>query len=382
MLIFILPFQTKAQQITFTPSFSVKGMYNSNYFFGRSGDELDMYFLTASPFITLDYVGEHLSFNSRAQYDVLRFKENTDLDQENQWYLITGNYGLTNKYTLLGNIALIKDSTFASTGDVTDQIEIRQLSIESRRDLFNAGLGFTYRISPFSYFGTTYNFENAKFSNEELSNYNVHSIAAFYRKSFNNRLDELMITPSFSYRDSEDEVTDDYSLILTWTHLLKPNYALNLSIGGRYTLRDFEDDSNDEEETTGVAEIALDITGRTSSFRFLYKFDTIYSAVGNENVLLHGLITITTKNLSKDFRARLLTYFYWPIDPDEDFDFETEDTDYVNNSSYYAFEPALNYDISRNITLEFAGDYTIYPEAGRQRTRMWLTLIYGFPINN
>jgi len=369
VLFVLLPFCTYAAEITVTPSIGLRGEYDDNILFDRTG-EIDDYAWITIPGLSLDYITSRFSFSLSGLADIIRYVDETDLDTENYTTGLTAEYRTSEYLTLSARGSYIKDTTLDSELQETGLVLGR-----SDREAYTAGGGIVYSINEFSDITLDYTFTNVDYDLEEYVDYKEHSVSATNSYTFNDRRNEFRIRPYYRYRDSTDDDVDIYGLSLGLTHRFTETFEASIDAGARYL--DIEEVSGTTESDWGwTADVSLTKSWQAASVEFLYSKDLGYTAEGSTVDVNRFSLTISrmlTSKLGIDLTGTLY------------FTKERGMTDRDDNVRYYEVIPLLNYGFTQNHSLElgyrysneYDKNFTNYRE--RDRNIAWIALNFSFP---
>ena len=141
-----------------TPKLSVGAAYDDNVFFSTD-NKLDSSIFTISPSLDIDYETLLSTFSLKADWDILNYSEESDLNRTNQYYRLKRRPNLQGK---MGHFMLkfnyYNDTTLNTylqeTGRVIDRIQ---------RDYFDAGGSVAYNLTQISGISAGYRYQTAKY---------------------------------------------------------------------------------------------------------------------------------------------------------------------------------------------------------------------------
>jgi len=373
-IIFLLsiPFIAVAKDVTIVPAITLRGEYDDNVHFTHT-DEISDYLAIISPALTLDYGSELLNFKASGVVDVLRYLDETDINTENQRYMINGGYQLMEKWALSGDFSYIKDTTLDAELDETGIVNFRE-----DRERFNAGAGLSYQISEFSDMGVDYQYSTTDYDEQFLEDYDVNSIGLSYNRQFNDGLDIFSVEPRYTRFNSDTSDDDVYRLNFGWTHLPSETYRLRIFLGVRYTEQDYKDERDTTSNWGGLADISLLKTAEMYSVLVGFGSDIYNEPSTSELNTVYRIYCNLTRRITERFRAGVnaRVSLTQPVDADA---FNDEDI------WYFVVGPSLTYQLAENHSLQLGYSYQQeynknYEEDRRgDRNRVWLSLNFNFP---
>ncbi len=383
-MVIAIPLTTTAAEISLMPSIDIRGEYDDNVTYSRFFKTSD-YLARISPAFELDYTTELLDLQSKVAFDILRYKDETHLDTENQRYELSGEYRLMERISVSGNGSYVKDTTLES------EIEDTGLADNPRQDRerYTGGMGFSYMLSEVWDVGVNYSHTKTEYEWERNTDYDVDSISFSFNHRFNNQLDIFTIQPYYYFYESDISEVNNYGLSLGWVHPFSETLALTAFLGARYTKTEYDYIYTqyilgipipipvDEEESgwNGVADINLKKTGETYSATIGYNQDLSYSSYG-EPIERYKVYC----NADRKITERLFVKFSGNIY------FTKSDGDLNDRDNrYYSVSPSLNYKITETHSLQLAYRYEkseqkeLANNRDRDRNRVWLALKFRFP---
>jgi len=385
---FLLPGASRSADFSWEPGINIKGEYDDNISFDNT-DKIDDYLATISPSLLLKYASERLTVNSNLALDVLRYTDETDLDDEYLRCNLDGEYLLTEKLSLTGQGSFIKDTTLESELEETGLVNFRE---ERRRYTLGGGLG--YRLSEVNSWQLNYSFGQTNYDGYQNIDYDFQSVSYTFQHRLANMRDVIILQPYYYYYDSDVSQVDNYGLSLGFEHPF--NETLNLSIftGVRYTESSYDQpqlrlveiapgifafvlvtQTEDDNNWGGVADISLKKTAERWTAELGYNRDLSYGSSG-ESIERDRFHLSGSYNISSRWRARLSTSL----------SYSQSDSDYSDEDSrYFNLTPSISYKLTEQHSLVLAYSYaevydkTLDSNRHYDRNRIWLSLNFRFP---
>jgi len=360
----------QAQDVTLTPSLKLSTLYDDNLDFDQK-DEKDDFAANAVPSLTLGYASELLKFNLTGEVDVLKYFTETDYDRTNQFYGLDGQYQMSPRWFLIGNVGYRRDETIDSVLEETGQ------SFERNRvTTYNGGTGLFYQLTELTDVGLTADYRKRDFGSDQDTDYDRYTLSLPYRKRFVNQRDTVSLVPAYSNFDSDDsEQANDYRFEVKWERDINETLSSNINAGVRYTDVEQADGSSDSnwgyigraglrkqtETFTGSIEASRDIRANTDA----------------EIVEVNRLLLSVNKLLSERFGFIFFGSAYYT-------DTESDNAD-NQKTTYFELHPTIYYLLTENYSLELNYQYQNKKELDEpgdpvtQRNRVWLGLVLKFP---
>lgn len=367
-----VPFIAVAKDVTVTPSIALRGEYDDNVYFTTT-DEISDYLAIISPALTFDYASELINLEAVGIVDVLRYLDENDINTENQRYTINGGYRFMERWALSGNFSYIKDTTLDSELDEVGIVYVRE-----DRERFNAGAGLSYQVSELSDMGVNYAYSKTDYDEIGLEEYNTNNVSLSYNRKFNDGIDVFTISPSFERWNLDVSDVDGYRLNFGWTHLPSETYRLEVFLGGRYTVQNFEDDRDTTGNWGGLADINLRKRTETHSLLIGAGTDIYLRPDTDELSQVYKIYCNLTRRVTERFSAGVNSRLSLN---------QPDDADAVNDKEiwYFTVIPSLSYSLTEKHSLQLSYSYQhIYDknlENDRRydRNRVWLSLNFNFP---
>ncbi len=266
-----LPTDSEGRDLTLDTYLLIYGSYDDNVLFART-EPFDDYSSTINPHMDLDYLTELTKLKAGADVRFLNYLDQTELDTIKHKYYFNGDTRVSERLNLNAKLNYIKDTLLDSELEETGRV----FNLEERERYF-AGGGFRFSSSPLSAIGVNYEFSRTDYEEDIRDDRDIHSVLAFYQRSFNEGLDSLTIQPKYSFITSDVVDTDKYLLTVGWTHQSSEKGTFNFTVGGRYS-----EESRQDLETINysgfVADVSYKIRSETSNVRLGYRRDASYDA--------------------------------------------------------------------------------------------------------
>ena len=369
--IFFVSNNAGAADVTMTPRLSVGAAYDDNVFFSTD-DKLDSSIFTISPSLDIDYETLLSTFSLKADWDILNYSEESDLNRTNQYYRLTADRIFKERWDTSAEFKYFRDTTLNTylqeTGRVIDRVG---------RDYFDVGGKVAYNLTLVSGISAGYRYQNASYEDDIFSEYDQHSGSLYYYHRLKNEIDKLSLGPSYSHRKNDFNERDSLSLDIGWDRDWSDIAKSGASIGARYINVKLNDGS--EDDTWGVkARFDYTYQGMVSTTTFRYYHDLNTTAAGAD-INVDNFYLTYRRSITERFRIGIdgrLVFSYKLLDRESD----------INDQRYYWLEPNLSYQLTKYIgislkyryqnNVDFADD----GDRTRERNIIWLQLNSWFPI--
>jgi len=385
---FLLPEASRSADFSWAPGINIKGEYDDNISFDNT-NKLDDYLATISPTLSLKYASERLKFNSSLALDVLRYTDETDLDDEYQRYKLDGEYLLTEKLSLTGQGSFTKDTTLESELEETGLVNFRE---DRRRYTLGGGVG--YRLSEINNWQLDYSFGQTNYDGYQNIDYEFQTVSYTFQHRLANMRDIIILQPYYYYYDSKVSQVDNYGLMLGFEHPFNATLHLSLYTGVRYTESSYDQqqirlveiapgilafalvtETEDDNNWGGAADISLKKTAERWTAELSYSRDLGYGSSGES--IEHDRFRFSgSYNISSRWQARLSTSL----------SYSQSDSDYSDEDSrYFNLTPGLSYKLTEQHSLVLSYSYaevydkTLSSNQHYDRNRIWLSLNFRFP---
>ena len=256
-----------SNEVALVPSLSTTGEYDSNINFDRT-NEIDDYLIMVSPSLNFKYTTELLTFRSEAVVDVLRYFDESEFDNENQYYLIGADYKLTERWNVSASSAYQRDTTLDSfldeTGLVTERKDVERFDIEGQT---------FYKATVLDEIGLGYRYRNIDFKSNEDVDYDTHLVNIVYNRYFNDFRDNTILKSTYEYRESDEKESDIYTFSVGWRHNFSETLIGRALLGVRYLDVSYqeEEDRTDFDDWGGDFDISLVKNWETTSGTIGYR---------------------------------------------------------------------------------------------------------------
>lgn len=353
------------------PKIGLYGGYDDNVLFGRN-NKISSSVVIVEPALEIDYQSLLSQIHLKADYDIISYLDESDLDRVNQYYRLDGNHRLGQRWDLRAGLRFINDTTLNTYLEETGRV-IERLD----REYFNATGGVSYDISNISSIDTDYRYEKVRYEDDRFGDFERHRLDLKYRHRLKSQQDVLSIGPSFYHRTNDRNDTDYVSLDLGWKRDWSQITDTFVSIGPRYT--NVENKNGVDKDTWGVRAL-FDLThkGIASQITFRYYHDLRTTAAGKD---------VNVDNLFLGYNYRLTERFDAGINGRLVFSYNLfSDVDDEDRTRYYVLEPFLNYRLTKKLNVSLHYSYQnssqdiIDSENAKERNRVWIQIKYGFPM--
>ena len=326
---------------------------------------------SAIPSIQLKYTTEKLDLSAQAEADFKKYLNETDYDRVNQFYEFRSGYQAHQRWRFTGNYSFRRDET------VDTQFEETGRAFERKRALrHDAKGGVQFFLTELSDIGSFVNYRKADFNGSDNTDYDLYTIELPYTKRFQNQLDTIRLTPSYSrYKSDDNQEADGYRLTLFWQHLLSETLTFDITVGGRYT--DVEERDGQNNTNYGfVGDVGLTKVGETFSGLIRYSRD-IRSTSEGEIVNVDRLQVRFDKLLTERFGFKFRGNGYY----------STQENDNRPSDKTISFDlnPALYYMLTENHSVDLIYNYRRQRELDEpgnpstQRNTVVLSFNFAFP---
>jgi hypothetical protein len=353
-------------------SIGLKQEYNSNILYSRA-DEIDDFITYVIPALKLTYVTELLNLTALADWNGWLYWDNSDLNRINQRYGLSGDYRLTERWSVSADGLYVKDSTQDSQYDETGSV---RPGISDRQRL-NLGAGVDYAMSERTNLGGEYEFQKTDYERSSSVDTIVNTVNVYWSHQLKNQKDIISIIPEFTYGTSDDWDAYNPSLNFRWERLFTETLDSSVLIGLRNTNVEYDDDRDDSTDWGGVADMWLRKRGELTTGRVGFMND-LRTRESGEIVNVSRLYADIDHLLSRRFGLGLRGSFYYSNliedSPETDDDRWSYD---VSPSAFYRLTEdhilRLLYSYGHETFLDVDDDDT------RDRHRIWLQLTFNFP---
>jgi len=362
-----------AADVKIVPGISVGAAYEDNIFFATDDEnQIDSSIITVSPFLNLDYetLLSHLKF--KANWDILNYLDESDLNRTNQYYRLVGDTRLKERWTVDGEINYFHDTTLNTylqdTGRVVERLN---------RDYFYIDGTLGYSMTPRSGFNLGYQYQTAIYEDDFYSSWDRHVTNLYYFHQLKTEVDQLYIGPSYYHRTDDFNDVDSLSLDVGWRRDWSSTTAIDFTIGGRYIT--VSNESGEDQSRWGAkGGLNIKLGGIASSTSIRYFHDLRTTAEGDD-VNVDNLYIAYSRSLTERFNIAVssrLAYSYKLFEQDSA----------IDDALFFWLEPTVSYDLTQNLWLSLRYRYynnVTFSDSGdqnRDRNVIWLQLSYGIPF--
>jgi hypothetical protein len=354
-----------------TPKVTAGVGYDDNILFTRD-EKVDSSILSVRPGIELDYQTLLSRVLLSADWDVLTYFDESGLNRVDQYYSLSGDHRLTQRWTAAADFRFARDTSLNTylqeTGRAIDRVE---------RDYLEAGGEVAYDLTLLSKIAATYRFRTVSYEDAVFTDYDRHTVGLLYERNLKNERDTLSIGPSYYSRTAGGNDVDSYFLDLGWARNWSTVTSSAVTIGARYTKINRADGT--EHDKVGPR-AGLNITSRglvsTTVFRYFHELRTTERGqeVNVDNLFLDYRRSITERS-GAGFSGRL-AFSYKLFDQQAN----------VNDTRFYWLEPRLFYQLTRNMDVSLRYRYQNHIEyfdpgsRTRERNIIWFQISYAMPF--
>ena len=353
------------------PSIGLAGGYDDNIFFDRD-NKVDSSIIDITPGVELDYNSLLSTLRLTADYNILRYLDESDLDRVNQYYQLDGTHQMGQRWNTRAELRYNRDTTLNTyleeTGRVIDRVD---------RDFFSGKGGLNYAISTVSAIDTEYQYEKAEYEDNQFPKYSRHRLNLRYQHRLKSQQDVLSIGPSFYHRRNDLNNTNYAALDFGWERDWSEITNTYASIGARYTNVDPKS-GDDENDWGATARFDLTHRGIASTITFEYYHDLATSAFGAD---------INVDNFYLKYSYLLTARFGVGIDGRLVFSYDLFDKDdEEDNSRYFEVQPFTYYRLTEKLYMYLRYSYQnssqdlFKTSELRQRNRIWIEFQYQWPM--
>jgi hypothetical protein len=360
-----------AAEVSVTPGLSVGGAYDDNIFL-TTEDKVNSSIITVSPSLEVDYQTLLSSLSLKADFDILSYLDESDLDRTNQYYRLSGDHRFKERWTTSAAFKYERDTTLNTylqeTGRVIDRVE---------SDYFDGYGRVYYDLTRVDGVSLDYRYKNVSYEDDVFPDFDSHSSSIYYYHRLKNELDTLLIGPYYYHRNGDDNDVDSIVLNVGWDRDWTSITKSSAYIGARYTT--VTDNDGTEDNNWGVkASVEITSIGVASNTTFKYYHD-LRTTVDGIDINVDNFYLTYRRLLTERFGVGIngrLVFSYKLLDRDSD----------IDDQRYYWVEPNLYYRLTEHLNLSLRYRYQNNVEIAddgditRERNIFWLQLSYGFPI--
>lgn len=372
-LVFLLAHVAGAADVKLTPRLAVGGAYDDNIFLSVD-DKLSSSIFTVSPSVKLDYKTLLSTVNFKADWDILSYIDESDLDRTNQYYRLTADRRFKQRWLTDVEFKYYDDTTLNTylqeTGRVINRIG---------RQFLDAGGDVAYDLTTVSRIRVGYRYQDATYEGDVYSDYYNHRSNLYYVHRLKSEVDRISIGPSYYYRKNDFNEVESMALDIGWRRDWSSVSNSFASIGARYI--NVTDEDGAEDDTWGAkARVDLKYQGEVSTTTFRYFHDLRTTADGAD-VNVDNFFLAYRRSITERFRMGIdarLVFSYKLLDRQSD----------INDQRYYWIEPNISYALMQNfrVSLRYRYQNNVVigndgePDITRERNIVWLQLGYSFPM--
>ena len=386
-LVFVFPVAGGADEFKIVPSIAVTEEYNDNIFFDDRG-EIDDWITTISPGLSLINRTEQLDLNLSARGDSIKYGQNDELNEFDQYYTGDLIYRITSRMTVSANAGYAVDSRSDRDIETTGLVQTTD-----ERKTYNGGLGVDYVLSEKSAVSLLYEYERNDYDDPESVDDKSHSS----NLGFTHDLSEFFprtvgqINFGYSYYDSSDTTVDNYYGTVGFSWEITEVFNLLVGLGTRYTryeelvpavdpLNPFITLTSKEkdDEWGGVGQVALSYGGEVTSASLSGQKNISPATGENGTTDRTSFLFNISRRFAEKFSANLSgAYFLNKADAGE---LATEDID----DRTISISPGLSYEIIDDLVLELSYTYTTVRDrednSRSRRNLVFVSLSYEYPL--
>ena len=216
------------------PQISIKETYTDNIDFSRI-EEKDDWIFTITPLIKLDYQTERARTIANAQFDVIEYSKEENLDTVYQKYNLTHNFRATELFGLILNGSLIKDSTLESEMDETG-LFLKQTD----RNFYNIRPGISLYLTEMASLNINLGYSKAEYEALWYSDYDRYDADLKFVHTLAKEGATVSAHGSYTLSDYETYNVNIYRLYLSLSYPFPEKWKLTAWAGAWHTESDFD----------------------------------------------------------------------------------------------------------------------------------------------
>lgn len=371
VLLFCLSSTALAAEWRLVPKLGVSGGYDDNIVYTQE-EKIDSTIINVEPGVEVDFNSLLSSLRLTADWDILSYLDESDLNRVNQYYELEGNHRIGQRWDARAEFRFYDDTTLNTyledTGRVVERIN---------REYVYAKGGISYDMSTISAISADYYYQEAQYEDDVYDAYDKHQVNLRYLHRLKTQQDVLSAGPSFYRRRNDLNDTDSVSFDFGWEHDWSDITNTFAAIGPRYT--NVEDQDGNDEDTWGAkARFNLTRKGIASTTTFEYYHDLATLTDGTD---------VNVDNFYLRYDYRLTARFGLGINGRLVFSYDLfSGEDGVEDSRYYMIQPFMFYRLTENLRLYLRYSYQnsskdlVDSEDTRERNRAWIELKYELPM--
>lgn len=331
-----------AAEVKVTPKITVGGSYDDNVLFS-STNKISSPIVNVRPRLDVDYKTLLSTYALEADVNVLRYLDESDLDRTNQYYKLSGDNQIKERWNTSFDLSYRQDTTLNTYLQETGQAVQR-----SQRDYFQGSGEVSYRLSEINGISLGYRYQNASYEQKSFSDYYSHSGGIYFNHHLKDQVDTISFGPGYYYRKSDVDEVDAISINTRWKRDWSPITHSDARLGVRYTkVKPF--DGPDGDTWGGVARLDITFQGLASTtlFRYFHDLGTTVNGddVNVDNFYLRYRRSITER-LSAGIDGRLV-FNYKLLNQQSG----------INDSRYYRISPVISYRLTQYLGISLSYRY-------------------------
>ena len=350
ILVFLHSEQLWSDEFKITPSLHLKNEYNDNIFFDDEDDEnIDDYIVTLSPGLKVSDRIDRLSTYISSRFDFIKYDENFDLDDTEQFY--DGNF----RYRITPRMNILTRARYTQDSRIDRDIEESGLIVgTSTRYRQNYDASWDYMLTEKALTTASYTYTQDDFDNNDDHEF-IDSRSQNGTIGFSYSLESFLpntfarINVGYELFSFDDSIIDEVrssSLMIGATKNLNEKLAIILDIGKRYTVSEYL--YTDETSTTRgmLGNITLKYNGEFTTVR-LTAYQDLGTASGESGAIERRSLKLSIeRRLSEELHLGLTSeYFSNKTDRDS---YASDDID----EETLRINPWVRYNFTRDIDLE------------------------------
>lgn len=363
------PNSVRGESIDLTPSIAINSGYNDNITFDIQ-DPVEDFYTSVEPEIKLNIKDVDYGFGMEAYSEIIRFKDENDLDTEKYMLGINSDRQLSPLLAIEGDVSYLKDTTLDSELEETGRVLERE---DRHRYIGNARI--KYKVDAISELNLDYQYRNTQYESDTWLDRERHRIRVPYKRWFNSRLDRWEIRPAYTFSDLENgDTIDYYDLSIGWLHKFSNTWQMNNYIGYGYAVN--QTAAGENTQSSGTANLSLTHFGEI--------FTLLLGLWSNIDVGAEGELDEIDRlygRVERKITERLTAIMYGSV-------FTTRPVDdyHTIDSIYYNFKPELDYRITEKHSLNlfyrysYEDDQTLSGDSDKVRNIIGFSFKFQFPI--
>jgi hypothetical protein len=362
----------EAANMTLTPRLAVGGSYDDNILLSTD-DKVSSPIVTVSPSVELGYQTMLSNLGLKANWDFLSYLDESDLNRTNQYYRLSGDRRLTERWSTSGNVNFYRDTALNTylqeTGRVIGRIQ---------RDYFEAGASVAHDFTQLSNISVGYRYRTASYDDARFNDYDNHNASLYYGHRLKNERDTLSIGPTYYHRTTDSNDVDSYTFDFGWARDWTSITRSSATIGVRHLNVKQKRDGSEYDTVGAKASVNITSLGLASRITFRYFHDLRTTEDGDD---------VNVDNFYLEYRRSITERFGTGINGRLVFSYKLfSEQSGLNDERYYWIEPNLFYRLTRDIEVSLRYRYQNHVEyfnmgsQTRERNIVWLQLSYAFPI--